>query len=233
MKQSIGLIWQIRQPKERRSLPLNVFVLLLFLAVGFGLVQLGLSEGRADPAAPFPVGSADLQTLIASAFIGLAVVMLISSLRLGWFTFKRLADKAQGPAMLLGYVTTREIESGQSSFGREQTSYRLYLVPSQAFPLWLQGSGLPEDALAMHWMAKDLPTVLPRIFQVPDWIYAIVREGDLIRLYYARWQRIVLKAEIVENISLPQPSKPNTSSASFPAEAEIAQWRVVEIEPEP
>jgi hypothetical protein len=199
---------------------------IALLAGGLGLLQLGLVEGRATSAAPILFDSPDLQTLIASTFIGVSAIVLIYDLQLILFTLKMLADLTQGPALLVGYVTTRETQNWRRNFRRQ--NYRLYLVSRQAFPLWLHGPALPEGAEFRHrktWLSS-LPAVVPSVFQVPNWIYETVREGDLVRLYYARWQRTVLDVEVIESVQ--PPSAPYSSSPAI--EAETAEWRVIEPE---
>lgn len=217
--------------KEQRSPLLNTGLTLIYSLLGFCLMQLGLAEGRNDPAAPLLFDAPDLQTLTASAFIGVAMFLLISALRLALFTSKLIADLAQGPALLVGYVTTRETRRWRRNFGRQQLSYRLYMVSRQAFPIWLRGSAAFEDERSFNWSswARRLPVVVPSIFLVPGWAYEMVREGDLIRLHYARWQRAVLNVEVIESVlpPLPAPRSPSTK-ATRPPEIASAQWRVLE-----
>lgn len=208
---------------------LNTTLTLAYSLVGFCLMQIGLAEGRNDPTAPFLFDSPDLQTLTASAFIAVSVFLLFSGLRLALFTSKMIADLAQGPALLIGYVTTRETRNWRRSFGRQQLSYRLYMVSRQAFPLWLRGSAASEEEPHLNWSdwTRRLPVVVPSIFLVPSWAYEMVREGDLIRLHYARWQRAVLNVEVIESVLPPLPS-PHSKKRAQPPEIETAQWRVVE-----
>jgi hypothetical protein len=217
--------------KERRGPLFNLALTSIYVAAGYVLLQIGLAEGRADPSAPFLFDSPDLQTLTASAFIGVALIFFFSGLRLAIFTSKLLADLKQGPATLVGYVTTREMESWRRSFRREQSNYRLYLVSRQAFPLWLQGSGPTEGSETFHWSyrSRRLPAVVPSIFLVPSWIYDMVREGDLIRLQYARWRRAVLDVEVLESVIPPLPS-PHSRHKQPKIEADNIEWRLIEPE---
>ncbi|MEI6046783.1 MAG: hypothetical protein WCS37_20730 [Chloroflexota bacterium] len=221
MRKGKALISRIWQSKEWRGLWFNLALAVFFLVGGLSIFQMGLAVGRADPTAPLFFDSVDLQTLTASAFIGVAVVLLIYGLRYALLTLKLLTDLAQGPALLVGYVTTRQTESW-----RRDSRYRLYLVSRQAFPLWLRGPDLPEDSeirSRKNWR-YTLPTVVPRIFHVPSWIYEAVREGDLIELHYARWRRIVLDVAVIESVLSPP------SPTYFPPEAETAEWRIIEPE---
>ncbi len=216
--------------KERRGVWLNSLLTLLEGGLGLGLVQLGLLQGRGGEDAPIFFDSPDMQTLTASAFIGLGALLLLSGFRLGLFSLKWLADLIEGPALLVGFITTREADVWRRRFGRILPRYRLYLVSRQAFPLWLRGHVQPEGQPTLGWVTnRRLPVINPTVFQVPIWAYEMVREGDLIQLHYARWRRIVLEVKIVESVlpPLPAPNQPNQPSDPRP-EIETAQWRVIE-----
>jgi hypothetical protein len=218
--------------KEERGPLSNLAFTFTYFLVAFLLFRLGLAEGRADPSAPFLFDSPDTQTLIASAFIGLAAYALFSGLRLALFTAKLIADLKQGPTLLVGYVTTRETRRWRRKYGKERLSYRLYLVSRHAFPIWLRGTAAPENELAMPlgWSAwsRSLPAVVPNIFLVPDWAYERVREGDLVRLHYARWRRAVLDVEIIESVLPPLSNSSGNKSKKTPSQIEPARWRVIE-----
>ncbi len=236
MKKSGRTKFAASHPPRQRNPFLNLALSLLILGVATGLLQLGLLEGRADPSAPFLFDSADLQTLLASTFIGFAVLFFISGFRLGWFSLKLTADVMVGPALLVGYVTTRESESWSHRFKGEQFSYRVYLVSRQAFPLWLRGltrtdvDEVTSELFYVSYRPRRLPAIVPRVFEVPGWAYEMVREGDLVRLHYARWQRTVVNVEVIESVlpPLPAPQSPSFNSAVPQIEADAAEWRVIE-----